>query len=65
MSPFVDYFVQSIMRKSFEKLLKFMRENMMMPILHGIRFFNHFVTRDLMNSRQITYNFFGVSTIHI
>ena len=52
------------MGKSFKKLLKFMKENMGLPILHGVRFLNQFVTCGLKNSRQLII-FFGVSTIHI
>ncbi|KAJ8443297.1 hypothetical protein Cgig2_015775 [Carnegiea gigantea] len=47
-----DCFAQSFMGKSFEKALKFMRENMMLLILHGGRFINQFVICGLMNTRQ-------------
>jgi len=55
--PFCWLFCPEYHGKVVQKLLKFMRENLMLPILHGVRFLNQFVTCGLMNSRQVTCNF--------
>ncbi|KAJ8429890.1 hypothetical protein Cgig2_032883 [Carnegiea gigantea] len=51
--------------KVVQKITETYKKNLMLPILHGVRFFNHFVICGSMNSRQTHLNKFKRNLISV